>query len=351
MPTVNQPRNTFLDFLKGILILLVTYGHAIQFAGYRDEGFWQDPVYQAIYMFHMPLFMAVSGYVAYSGIQRRGFGEVVGTRFRQLIVPIIAWGVLAQGIKLAISPAPDLAAFPRHAAGYIAYSLWFLWALFGAVLLAAALRRFGKDTPLIAALCVLAVLLVPRLGNFYLFQYTLPFFWLGYFAARRAAFPGWMRSPVFLGVMLVLSGLCYTFWRLETYAYLGPSRLALENLRDLSLRYVAGVVASAAAVALLWRLYRVWSPGWVLMLGKNSLAIYILQELVYLTFQQDGDHPWRNKFIFTLVAAPPLALLFCLAAAGIGRIGNRLPLIAPLFFGKIRQGAPKLAQPKEGEGA
>ena len=56
-------RLLWLDSLKGWLILLVVLGHAIQYSmvgSCEDNHLWN-----IIYSFHMPAFMAVSGYVAY----------------------------------------------------------------------------------------------------------------------------------------------------------------------------------------------------------------------------------------------------------------------------------------------
>ena len=56
-------RLLWLDSLKGWLILLVVLGHAIQYAlmgSCEDNHLWN-----IIYSFHMPAFMAVSGYVAF----------------------------------------------------------------------------------------------------------------------------------------------------------------------------------------------------------------------------------------------------------------------------------------------
>ena len=55
-------RNLFLDFTKGVLILLVTVGHSIQYIIYNNHGFWGDPLFKAIYIFHMPLFIGLSGF-------------------------------------------------------------------------------------------------------------------------------------------------------------------------------------------------------------------------------------------------------------------------------------------------
>lgn len=51
-------RITFIDSLKGFLILLVIVGH-IGYANYPDTTI----VYDVIYSFHMPLFVFVSGFL------------------------------------------------------------------------------------------------------------------------------------------------------------------------------------------------------------------------------------------------------------------------------------------------
>lgn len=59
-------RDISLDIAKGVLILLVVIGHGFQYAfgsNYGQSGlFFINPIYRAIYMFHMPLFMFISGY-------------------------------------------------------------------------------------------------------------------------------------------------------------------------------------------------------------------------------------------------------------------------------------------------
>lgn len=51
------------DSLKGILIILVVLGHAIQ--AVFKQGCFDNHVWNLIYSFHMPAFMAVSGFVNY----------------------------------------------------------------------------------------------------------------------------------------------------------------------------------------------------------------------------------------------------------------------------------------------
>lgn len=65
-------RNTKLDMLRGIAILLVIFGHGSDLLfqkGFiaRDVG---EKIYDTIYMFHMPLFFMISGYVYKSNKDR-----------------------------------------------------------------------------------------------------------------------------------------------------------------------------------------------------------------------------------------------------------------------------------------
>lgn len=67
-------RITWLDYTKGILIILVVLGHSVQCARIQlGQDCLHDYIWRIIYSFHMPAFMAVSGYVAYRG-KRMGGG-------------------------------------------------------------------------------------------------------------------------------------------------------------------------------------------------------------------------------------------------------------------------------------
>ena len=63
-------RNKNIDFIKGLLIVLVVLGHGLQFgfgSGYKNaELFFDDYLFRAIYTFHMPLFMFIRDYLFYS---------------------------------------------------------------------------------------------------------------------------------------------------------------------------------------------------------------------------------------------------------------------------------------------
>ena len=68
-----NPRNEFFDYLKGFLIFLVVWGYCVQYLGFGSKEFFWDPVFKLIYMFNMPLFMAVGGFIAWESIRKRSF--------------------------------------------------------------------------------------------------------------------------------------------------------------------------------------------------------------------------------------------------------------------------------------
>ena len=55
-----QNRIVYIDALRGFAILLVIVGHLIQFN--YSSGI-ENPIFNIIYSFHMPLFFFISGYV------------------------------------------------------------------------------------------------------------------------------------------------------------------------------------------------------------------------------------------------------------------------------------------------
>ena len=54
-------RNIYIDVLKGLAVLAVLLGHAIQRG--LVINYTEDIIFKIIYTFHMPLFMFLSGYV------------------------------------------------------------------------------------------------------------------------------------------------------------------------------------------------------------------------------------------------------------------------------------------------
>lgn len=86
---MSNERDFSFDFIKGILIYLVIYGHVILY----QEGV-EDPFHTIIYTFHMPLFIFVSGYFAGSTLNGP-LSNCINKVSRRFIIPGVIWCVFA----------------------------------------------------------------------------------------------------------------------------------------------------------------------------------------------------------------------------------------------------------------
>lgn len=89
-------RNLYIDIVKGIAIILVVYGHCIEYYSteyLNGNFFYSDLIHKIIYSFHMPLFMLVSGYLFYGSIRKHLWICNFKSRFTKLLLPIF-FGIL-----------------------------------------------------------------------------------------------------------------------------------------------------------------------------------------------------------------------------------------------------------------
>jgi fucose 4-O-acetylase-like acetyltransferase len=340
MSTQASTRNDFIDSLKGALIFLVVCGHLIQFVGYGDNlRFYLDPLFKAIYTFHMPLFMAVSGFVSFHSISTTDFLPCIQKRFRQIIVPAVCWPALGLMADLLVclirqdTLTDGLHFFIKSLAAFRP-GFWFLWALFGSTVVVSTLKKFGRDRLEFFAGATLVFLFAPDGADIYLFKYTFPFFCIGYALAKGDQ----IHVPKVLSLVLVTATLaaaigCYLLWNTDTYVYTTRMHPAYSNLPNISLRYFSGAAVSAAFVFLALGCYRIVKSRTLSNWGRHSLDIYIIHTY-FLAGLAALDNPLKNSLWFSFVAAPFLAGILCTVTCQIGRGIRSLPVARTLLLGQ-----------------
>lgn len=85
-------RINYIDYMRGIAIILVVMGHLIQFNGFPTS----NPVFEFIYSFHMPLFFAISGYITQRVTSIETIYEYftyLKKKFLSIILPLITWSL------------------------------------------------------------------------------------------------------------------------------------------------------------------------------------------------------------------------------------------------------------------
>lgn len=137
---VTLQRKAYLDYAKGIGILLVVLGHVVEFSSHTES---HALMRQLIYAFHMPLFFIISGMIIQLKVSRglkSNFRRIeIGKIVQRLLIPYFTWSLLYL--------VPITAAAVIHAKGLpleriyaiITFRgiapIWFLAALFFAELL------------------------------------------------------------------------------------------------------------------------------------------------------------------------------------------------------------------------
>lgn len=86
-----QARIKYMDALKFFAIFMVLWGHCTQHL--LSSVYYTEPIYQVIYSFHMPLFMAISGFFG-TKIGNVTFVQSFIKKFRQLLLPALFFGIL-----------------------------------------------------------------------------------------------------------------------------------------------------------------------------------------------------------------------------------------------------------------
>lgn len=179
----DKKRIIWIDSIKGVLIILVVLGHAIQ-SSLRDACF-QNHLWNLIYSFHMPAFMAISGWFAFSTTTKNiNVGAVCKRRFDQLMVPYLSWSLLRYVISMDYS-IENLSRIVIDPDSYF----WFLWVLFWIkvifILNQKIAERYHMDEILpIGITCILLLGIMVginlRVFGFQFLAYYYLFYFLGY---------------------------------------------------------------------------------------------------------------------------------------------------------------------------
>jgi len=274
-------RRTDLDRAKGVAILLVVFGHIVARADPAGVG-WYEPLRRAVYAFHMPFFLYLSGMAAvYAGgilLLPFAWGRFTMGRARRLLAPFLVMGVLAVAGKCLAARVmfvdnmpPDvldgLASLFWHTADSPALSIWYLFVLFVVSIAAPVLvwADGGRLRLLLAAGGLLFVMPLPA----YLYldhvgRYAL-FFALGVAAALDERWLGfvdryWRVLGVGFGVALVLIVVFGASW---------PVAPELLLVGGLSMPVLHGLVRNSVSL----------SAPVFLLLGRFSFMIYLFNTM------------------------------------------------------------------------
>lgn len=278
-------RNEYLDMLKGIAIILMVFGHCIQLGSGSDyiqnELFYENIFFRLIYIFHMPLFMGISGYLFFHSYKNHG-NHVIAKKAKSFLLPVFTVLMLKSIYHLVMSQneVTIYALFHNMFANFA--TLWFLQSLFCNVVYVFLLEkiRYKKCFLLIT---FVGMLFLPDSYLLFIFKFMLPFFIVGYYIHKKQIqFPTTKRTLLVLTVLYII---CSVIYHKQCYIYVsGVTLLGKNYATQISIdlfRYFAGAIGIYFICILVYHVQQ-WSnqknvvSGFIMYCGKNSLGIYIV---------------------------------------------------------------------------
>jgi len=306
----SRDRIDWIDFIKGVAIILVVYGHVIQGAAYGGLlGGWKFfPISEAfIYSFHMPAFFFVSGMLAGRSLEK-GAGAFVRDRLKTLAWPYVIWSIIDALSVVTFrrfyhhpseTPLADLLTILWNPHGF-----WFLFVLFWSEIVLCVLQRISPPF-LLVVLSAIRIAFpntgIDALDKLFAF---LPFliggYWLGTGIGRVA------RSRLLVIGLGTLAFQCVA--------------IAGGWQRFESIKLLLGFTGTFALISLGMLLKRGRVYDWFCVAGTASLAIFLLHPYlqgltrVLLNRMAHISDPWVQVSLQTACAVIGAILIwrFCL---------------------------------------
>lgn len=150
---LNRSRYPWIDYARGITILLVVYRHVFEGLGNVGEG---SGSYGALkyfniffFSYRMPLFFIVSGIFVGASMGRKGIGTYIKDRFQSIFYPLLVWGSIQITLQLLFAGYANAERTPFDYLNLLIdprkiEQFWYLNALFCVSALYAIVHWYGK---------------------------------------------------------------------------------------------------------------------------------------------------------------------------------------------------------------
>lgn len=277
-------RASWVDYGKGIGIILVVYGHLLSsayHAGIQIPEHFFNLSDSVVYGFHMPFFFFLSGLFVESSFRKRGGKDYLLDKFSRIAYPYIIWSILQVSVEVWFSnqtqrgaTLSDLFAVIYRPWG----QFWFLYALLLMHLAYALFSVFGKYAAALTFAAAAILYFFPlSISIFALFGFSVHFIFFAsgllfrdqFMRAEKYEIPLW---AVILSLAALVGSEYFIFENL-----IAPVRLA-DSSHPFYFLYLS-ILGIIACSALSQYLARRNTLRFLQILGTYSLQIYLVHML------------------------------------------------------------------------
>ncbi len=268
-------RTDWVDYAKGIGIILVVYGHVargVYNAGiYIPEAFYKLAD-STIYSFHMPLFFFLSGLFFCNSLQKRGAFKFTLNKLDTIIYPYVLWSILQGSLEVFMGNYTnnDLTLSDVFSLWDPRAQFWFLYALFFVFLTCTLIftvlkERFSLIVFLFACTLYLSSSLFTYFAPFSFVANNLVFFMLGVMFTQIE-----LNRRLSSGYLFVIALASFV---VAQYIFHGIFE------KDYSDRGIASFVLACVSIffiVMLSKVLAVRSVSIIAYIGASSMAIYLM---------------------------------------------------------------------------
>lgn len=309
IPISNQNRQIWADSLKGFLIILVIVDHAIM-SVYEQQS-WDVHMFNIIASFHMPAFMAISGYFSSAN---KPIHVLIKGRLLRLLLPWFVWSLLLVIIDYET----------RRELLELTPPYWFLWVLFWIFISFCIIKKIADliniDDRILhlsyfAMLAFSMIVYKTSAFHFNLYAYYYLFFVIGNLIKR---YDYRISNVCALTIIACIWGVMAWNWNMHSLTFAVPDLLKILPESILVLTY--RIITAFLAIFFLFGFFPKYMNGHHLLnmklsqIGKDTLGIYCLhsffvgrvKDLLLLMFDNIP-----NSFLTLLTVAISLGISVC----------------------------------------
>lgn len=267
-PSVEQGRNTALDTARGMAMVMVVLGHALdgaQSAGHSNEGI--RFLLLMIYSTHIPLFLLVAGILSH-GLCHKPWTGFLTTLGQRIVWPYLLWSFALLTVQYLMSNHTNTAVTNYQPVSILWDApgiMWFLYALCIGLILRKCLMQFSWQAVLAVGL---VCLLVPYLTD----EWPPKSRYVGIFLIGAALGPDILRR-----VMHPAAAVTAGFVMLVTVLLaLWQSGAPIVGYPASDAHFLPAIFAGPLLLyGFSHMLFQANMQGWLSMIGRNTMVIFV----------------------------------------------------------------------------
>lgn len=333
-----KERLVYIDILRAFAIFLVTLGHVTEYGGYG-----QGLLHGVIYSFHMPLFFAISGFVAMYGLRGsdasldfKGFLRYAFKKFRFILIPYLVWGLVVHPFCFSMA-LPSWEGYLRICRSVFCEntSAWFLPCLFGLSLALGIHRllfdricvapRYLVDVAGVIMLYAVLGLLFHVTGNPFLrsvVSYYLPFM-VGVVMGKHSSIGDFVEGNQWVFIFSVV------VFAVSAGVFAGHCGTAFEK--------PARLMAGLTSIPVFFSLARCLNlPNCIVaplvLVGQNTLSVYCLQN--WGRIPSSIFAPFRMTVLLQVLVFGAISVFVITLIVAVAGLLSRNVILRQLLFGK-----------------